>query len=278
MKPDQSFYGTAALSRSSLIADRFLCGTFSAQTQNARVFHGQDSHSGLPKILKQLLNPTPKRIAAFRREGSLLKLQHHSGLIRGDGYFESRGDHWLVMEPAKGRLFIELLQSGDTLHWNESLRRRVVTHLLEAVHNLHQQGWAHGDIKPDNIFVDTSNGTVQLIDYSSTRLTGEEYCCSGYTPDWQHPHLCSGKITTQVDCYALSLLVWSLWTGTHPFARYQAVNFNRPPSFWPFPSKLWIYGFWLRRRLKTATPPSLHQIDRYFGIGRLPTDQVRPDK
>ena len=260
---------TPELADSGLLAGRYICGVLRAKTANACVYQGWDKHDGRQVILKKLRNPTPPRISAFHREGRLLQINDHASLINGDGYVQCAQDHWLVLNPAKGFLLLDLLQSGQVNHWPESLKRRVVTHLAEAVQHLHNSGWGHGDLKPDNIFVAPEYGTVQLIDYSATRLLGEEFTCPYYTPEWQHPDLCEGIVSEGIDNYALALLTWSVWTGAHPFVRYETVNFNKPPVRWSLKKGNWLNGRWLRRQLKEIDPPSLHSLEQRFGIGRL---------
>ncbi|WP_281648365.1 protein kinase family protein [Parendozoicomonas sp. Alg238-R29] len=266
---DKNITAQKDLAEAGFIAGRFMCGSPLAKTRYAQVYQGWDRHSGKSLILKKLIEPTPRKVAALRREGSLLQLQSHPGLISGKGYLNWHEQHWLVMNPAQGSLLLDLLKAGQVSSWSESLCRRVVTNLAEALNNLHDNGWIHGDLKPDNIFVDADKGSIQLIDFSATRLFGEEYTNPYYTPEWQHPEIGKDEADEQIDNYALGLLIWCLWTGGHPFARYQAVNFNKPPLPWPLKKGNWLSGFWLRHKLKTRKSLTLVDLEQRFGIGRM---------
>ena len=176
----------------------------------------------------------------------LLKLVQHPGLLQGQGYFPWKDQHWLVMEPAAGSLLLDLIGSGKAADWDNRLKRKVISNIARALDWLHKDGWEHGDIKPDNIFVEPTTGDTQLIDYSSTRMLGSSRSDQSFSPEWQHPDFAESSVDTQADSYGLALLAWCLWTNQHPFAESGEVNFNRPPMSWPWRAGCWRNGLWLR--------------------------------
>jgi serine/threonine protein kinase len=65
---------------------------------------------------------------------------------------------------------------GATTHtdWAEAALLRIVTPLLDGLDAVHQTGFLHRDIKPDNIYV-RADGTPVLLDFGAARrVTGND--------------------------------------------------------------------------------------------------------
>ena len=261
----------------AMIAGRFVCGVPFAETRSVRIYHGWDTVSNKAIVLKKLKRGTSlRRITEMRREGVLLRLARHPGLLKGEGYFHWKRNHWLIMEPARGTLLLDLMNSDQIAQLNEPVLRRMVTNIAQALQQLHHDGWEHGDIKPDNIFVNRASGAIQLIDYSSTHRLGRDRADQSYSPDWQHPNIAHRKVDTTADCYALGLLIWCLWTGKHPFMTSTGVNFDSDPPFWSWHKiTQWRNGLWLRKALKKTGTLSLIELEHRFGEGVMQEELKR---
>ncbi|TDL13177.1 kinase-like protein, partial [Rickenella mellea] len=64
--------------------------------------------------------------------------------------------------------------------------------LIRGVTFLHENGVAHGDLKPDNILIDPTTRRLVIIDFSlSTRFDGTDDWVEGYsgTPGWTAPEV-----------------------------------------------------------------------------------------
>ncbi|WP_461538342.1 serine/threonine protein kinase [Spongorhabdus nitratireducens] len=257
------------LTEASMIAGRFVCGVPFVETRCARIYHGWDTVANKAIVLKRLKRGSSlRRITEMRREGVLLKMVQHPGLLKGEGYFHWKRNHWLIMEPAKGTLLLDLMKSGQINQLSEQVLRKMVTNIALALQQLHHDGWEHGDIKPDNLFVNRATGVIQLIDYSSTHRLGRDRANQSYSPEWQHPDIVHRKVDTTADGYALGLLTWSLWTGKHPFMTSSGISFKSEPAFWSWHKiTQWRNGFWLRKALRKPGALSLIELEHRFGEG-----------
>jgi serine/threonine protein kinase len=128
---------------------------------------------------------------------------------------------YLVFEWAEGRTLEDELQVEERM----SLRRAVwiARQTADGMRDLECGSLAHGDIKPQNIFI-THHGEVKLLDLgfvrpiilSAGRIPADEFAG---TPDYMAPESLTHGVTQPVvkDMYSLGITLYRMLTGRLPF-------------------------------------------------------------
>ena len=113
----------------------------------------------------------------------------------------------------------------------------VTRQMLHALRHLHDAGFTHTDLKPDNILHHRRSGKVKLADLGSAAEkleTGDSLCTREYTP----PEVLLGSsLTPAIDYWSLGCTVFEMLTGELLFdprsqaaAKYQEFYFTDEES------------------------------------------------
>ena len=104
----------------------------------------------------------------------------------------------------------------------EELTARIIPNLNEALHDLHENGVLHRDIKPGNIMWsnEDENGLV-LIDFglSSSVRESKSIVVSqiGFTASYAAPEVLRNVYFDESDYYSMGIILYELFTGKTPF-------------------------------------------------------------
>ena len=100
--------------------------------------------------------------------------------------------------------------------------QRVTRQLLHAIERLHRCGYAHTDIKPDNILYDARTGTARLADLGSADNRFKQGSTFG-TREYMAPELIIGSpLSPAVDLWSLGCTVFQMLTGRRLFSPRKA--------------------------------------------------------
>ena len=146
----------------------------------------------------------------LREAGVLSRVEHRYIVQLIDA--DMRGA-WLAMEYVPGPSL-----SGWGREQPLTARVEVGARLAEAVAHLHQSGILHGDLKPDNVMVD-SQGHPRLIDLGTARRLADPPP-KGFagTLGYAAPELLRGEHGgPECDVYSLGAVLYYLLTGQPPF-------------------------------------------------------------
>ncbi len=198
------------------------------------------------KILKPQLRPDEQRSERFKREARAASRLNHPHIISVIDFGEtSSGLLYIVTEYLRGKpLSAVLTESGPM-----PIRRafRLLSQILSALEESHNQGVIHRDLKPDNVMVSTLRGGedfAKVLDFGIAKLADMDSAAkltqAGQlfgTPDYMAPEqIRSQEVDGRADLYSAGVILFELLTGRLPF---QADNlfdvlkdhlYTEPPS------------------------------------------------
>ncbi|MFJ1806783.1 MULTISPECIES: serine/threonine-protein kinase [unclassified Streptomyces] len=168
-------------------------------------------------------------VESARRESEFGRRADHPRLIRLlDSVVLDEPDHpgldgavVLVMERAERSLRQLLGQEGQV---RDAERERVLTEICEGLAYLHDLGWVHGDLKPDNVLI-MADGSVRLSDFGlAAELDGTHGTHAWIpplgTPDYLPPERWKAplgergvQVRPSADIWALGIVIHQMFTG-----------------------------------------------------------------
>ncbi|MBL8346430.1 MAG: HAMP domain-containing protein [Rubrivivax sp.] len=165
-------------------------------------------------------------LRSFLAEARTLATFRHPAIVRVARFFEARGTAYMVLEYEEG----EPLRTWWPQHRGIGEARLVelLLPLLEGLAAVHEAGFLHRDIKPDNIQVRAGDGSLVLLDFGSAgqvaALAGTDavIVTPGYAPIEQYGFGAQGPWT---DLYALAAtLYWATTAHRVPDAEARSAN------------------------------------------------------
>jgi serine/threonine-protein kinase len=183
------------------------------------VFAATDYATGEPVAVKvQAVDPLhdPEARDRIRIEGGIMTRCRHPNLIRGISAHELDDLMIIVMERVDGETVLQHYV-GRRLPVGEVCG--IVAATAAALQAVHDDGFLHGDVKPENVLFDPA-GRHRLIDFGLARHWPfpVEHQVAG-TPWYMAPEtICSGgALVPATDIYALGMMAYELLAGHLPF-------------------------------------------------------------
>jgi serine/threonine protein kinase len=139
----------------------------------------------------------------------------------------------LIWELAKGVDVLDLINgSGGKLE--EERARELFSQLVEALRMIHDNGFCHRDVKPENVIV-CADGNLKLIDFGLAKGVESAKTRAIGTPDYMAPELLAksdddgNAVETRydakaVDVWASGVMLYIMLTGRYPFQDPQRPN------------------------------------------------------
>ena len=152
----------------------------------------------------------------YREAENLARFRSNPIIVNVYDFFRENGTAYIVMEYITGTsLETYLEKKNGKLGYNETLR--ILNPIMDALDTLHNAGFLHRDVSPDNILIAT-DGRIRLIDFGATlpALKGSRenlptILKTGYAPIEQHAQAeAQGSWT---DLYALGATFYRCLTG-----------------------------------------------------------------
>ncbi len=179
-----------------------------------------------------------------RQEAKILCEIEHPNIVNVFRAGQTDEGHiYIVMELLRGVSLAERLRRGP-LEVGEGLQ--ILESLCDALQLVHSQNVAHRDIKPANILL-REDGVAKLVDFGIAKVAGGG---GAKTAPNQVPgtalYLAPEQLYSVIskgprpafelgDIYALGLVAFQMFQGTHPFLLLDPhANFSNPQVVWKF--------------------------------------------
>ena len=172
----------------------------------------------------------------MRAEVAIMSELNHRCVVQPFEAHCNNSTFLLIMSYAPGITLDKILLEPDLPGISESRVLRIMRQLLRAVHHMHQRDIIHGDLKLENIVVDSDNedklkitdfGFSQHLLYLGTaRALGWTEC---YAPPECHSHPYP-IVSKEYDIWSCGVIMCVLLTGKLPLTMddYKALKDDRP--------------------------------------------------
>lgn len=203
----------------------------------AQIYTVWDGKTQTEKVIKVLVENSPKALQLFTQEADVLIKLRHPGvpLVEADGYFQVNLSHpkprvlaCLVMEKINGPTLEEVLKNYPQ-GCPEDLVLNWFAQAVKILQELHKRHIIHRDIKPSNLMLrNSATGgenklDLVLIDFGGVKQfnnpqlrrgsSSTKLYSSGYSPPEQ---INGGNVSPGADFYALGRTMIELLTGEYP--------------------------------------------------------------
>ncbi|GAB3286990.1 protein kinase domain-containing protein [Pseudidiomarina andamanensis] len=182
-----------------LLAERFRIVRLLGHGGQARVFEAYDEVLETPCALKVLAQEADSNeVEHLRNEVLLARQIHHVNVVRIHEFYATAQATFFTMSLVNGVVLSQALDDRpaavDIIKWFKQL--------VSALQSCHESGVIHGDLKPDNLLIDT-DGNLSIIDFGIGRTLDNNTTQFGST-GFVAPELAkSQQATTASDRYAL---------------------------------------------------------------------------
>ena len=154
----------------------------------------------------------------FLVEARTLATFKHPNIVRVARFFEQHNTAYMVLEYERGQsLKVWRKNHPDT---PEADLLNLLFPLLDGLQVMHENGFLHRDIKPDNIYVRDEDGSLVLLDFGAASQTalGSAAAVGVFTPGYGPIEQCQGTDNQGpwTDIYAMGATLFWFITGKKP--------------------------------------------------------------
>lgn len=173
------------------------------------------------KVLRPDLRDNKEEVASLKNEFECGKSLKHKNIIKIHDFAVEGGVAFVVMEHFEHPNLKLWLREPQKVAY---LSLKIIEQSAEGLFFMHEQGWVHRDVKPDNFLV-SNQGTVKLIDFAiSTKQKSSLAAMFSFgkkiqgTRSYMSPEQIRGKnLDARADMYSFGCVLFELMTAKCPF-------------------------------------------------------------
>jgi len=154
----------------------------------------------------------------FTREARAVAALSHPNIVTIYEVGEWGDRPFFAMEHVVGESLRTVIKQGK-LSTDEAVR--LTMQICEGLHEAHEAGVVHRDIKPGNIIIDTK-GRARILDFGLAMVSGEDKLTKTGstlgTAGYMSPEQVSGKqVDHRSDLFSVGVILYEMLTGRRPF-------------------------------------------------------------
>ena len=155
----------------------------------------------------------------FQDEAETISKLNHINIVKVSTFFRANNTAYFVMSYDEGETLGHRFEKIEKFE-NEEDILEIIIPVLEGLKVVHQEGFLHRDLKPDNIYL-RDGGLPMLLDFGAARFAiGKEtksltaIATPGYAPPEQYSE--HSKQSASTDLYAVGAILYKMITGVKP--------------------------------------------------------------
>jgi len=210
----------------NLVDDQYQLAVCIASGSSSQVWEVVEMSSGRHLAMKLLKTDVPEfkeNKAQMKRESEIHKLLDHPQIVKFEKYSSNRDHTYILMEYFRAsNLKLQIKADTNGVHLKV---RQLFEGVCAALSHVHQKGFIHRDIKPDNVLMNKV-GEVRLCDFSLSSkqklgmgklLAGKLKSIQGTRTYIAPETIRRNQPTFQTDLYSLGVLFFEVLACKTPF-------------------------------------------------------------
>jgi serine/threonine-protein kinase len=175
------------------------------------------------KLLAEHLADDQQFVTRFRREAMSAARLVHPNIVQvyDFGLDEATGRHYIVMERIVGPSGAQVLRDRGHLPVDEAVDW--IAQACRGLEYAHRNGLVHRDVKPGNLLLSESDGTIKLADFGIAKIASDESSITQVgsvlgTAAYLAPEQAAGEEAgPAADLYGLGVVAYQLMSGRLPY-------------------------------------------------------------
>eukprot|EP01117_Protostelium_nocturnum_P020053 TRINITY_DN8861_c1_g1_i1.p1 TRINITY_DN8861_c1_g1~~TRINITY_DN8861_c1_g1_i1.p1 ORF type:complete len:319 (-),score=120.65 TRINITY_DN8861_c1_g1_i1:169-1125(-) len=173
------------------------------------------------KVVLKKINRLKMNKNLIANEVSAATYLKHPGIVKVHDIFKEGIYTYIVLEHLKGVDFFKHLSSKNFTPMKEKDARKIFKQLMDTVIYCHSMGFAHRDIKLENVMYDRKKNRVKLIDFGLCERIEKDKLCDLWcgSQDYVCPEIIKKEPYNgySADVWSLGTILYIMLYGELPF-------------------------------------------------------------